>query len=360
MQRIGFYISSLGSGGAERVCCSLSGMLSNRNEYCYVSTSVGRDSDFYSLEKSVHREELNFYYGSSMLRKALEVFVKLVKTQASIRRNKPDVIVAMCSSEIIKQVLVKKIFLNKYKIISCEHNNYYAVKGLKRKLRDWAMKNSDFSIVLTEKDYFEYRQKGIFTEVIPNPNHLQIIKDAKSLSDSEVLNIVMIGRLTKQKGYDHLLKIAKLIKRHSVRKMKIRIYGEGALEEHIRTQILSQGLSEVVELCGVTHNVLDVYQAADLYIMTSNYEGLPMTLIEASSQGIPCICFDCDTGPRQILKGANNSLVPCFDYEMFFKKLQEVTTNKALYREMSSESLHSAKYFEPGEILNKWEEILER
>ena len=86
------------------------------------------------------------------------------------------------------------------------------------------MKNSDFSIVLTEKDRSEYRRKGISTEVIPNPNHLKIVKYPKSLSDSEVLNIVMIGRLTKQKGYDHLLKIAKLIKNHSVRKMKIRIY----------------------------------------------------------------------------------------------------------------------------------------
>lgn len=68
-------------------------------------------------------------------------------------------------------------------------------------------------------------------------------------------------------------------------------------------------LTERVELAGVTNNVKDVLLNSDLFVMTSNYEGMPNALIEAMATGLPCISTDCPTGPSDLISNRLNGLL---------------------------------------------------
>lgn len=89
------------------------------------------------------------------------------------------------------------------------------------------------------------------------------------------------------------------------------IYGDGPLREELQKKITNDNLNGIVTLQGRTNNAQKVLNAADVFIMTSNYEGMPNALLEAMAVGLPCISTDCPTGPAEIIdNGINGILVP--------------------------------------------------
>ena len=79
------------------------------------------------------------------------------------------------------------------------------------------------------------------------------------------------------------------------------IYGEGSLREQLQNQIDTLGLTDSVKLCGRTNDIVATLVEHDLFIMASNYEGMPNSLMEAMGVGLPCISTDCPTGPKELI-----------------------------------------------------------
>jgi glycosyltransferase involved in cell wall biosynthesis len=135
--------------------------------------------------------------------------------------------------------------------------------------------------------------------------------------------IVAMGRLTRQKGYDVLLKaFAELCRQ---RAGKLLILGEGPLRPQLQTQIQELELQDKVRLAGFKANPYPYLTQADLFVLSSRFEGSPNALKEALALGTPVVATDCNSGPRQILQnGYYGPLVPVDDSPSLARAMQEV------------------------------------
>jgi glycosyltransferase involved in cell wall biosynthesis len=123
------------------------------------------------------------------------------------------------------------------------------------------------------------------------------------------ISIVAAGRLHPQKGFDILLQAVAQSRLRS--RCKVAIYGDGPERSHLERQRDALGLAETVELPGFTSNLRDRFRDADVFVLSSRYEGFGNVLAEALAAGCLCISFDVPFGPDEILQdGRFGILVP--------------------------------------------------
>lgn len=167
--------------------------------------------------------------------------------------------------------------------------------------------------------------------------------------------IVTCGRLTEQKNHRLLIDaFAEVQKIHPYATLKI--YGEGALREKLQNQIESLNLNEKVFLMGATNDVAKVLQTADLFVLSSDYEGMPNALMEAMAAGVPCISTDCPCGgPRELFGNlCAEDLVRCNEP----KQLAQTMEKKLEQNDQSCMQRKRAEQFRPEKINYEWKKYI--
>ena len=198
-------------------------------------------------------------------------------------------------------------------------------KGPRAKLDSLWFRNADAVVVQTSRQKEHAKNAGWKNmTVIANP-----VSDAAlalNAHDYErpCRKIVMAGRLAEQKNYPMALKaMQKVLEKYP--DAQLEIFGKGNQEEKLNVLIRELGLENNVQLMGWTENTLGEYACSDLYVMTSNFEGMPNALMEAMAAGLPCVSTDCDTGPEDlIVHGENGYLVSVNDDEALARQLIEI------------------------------------
>lgn len=172
-----------------------------------------------------------------------------------------------------------------------------------RKKQEKAIKKLDALVVLTKADadhWKEIKQKFI----IPNP----ITLEPNGYSTCTGNKIISVGRLTEQKGYDLLINAWKAIAfKHP--DWIINIYGEGEFHDKLQQQICDSHLEKQIILCKPVTNISEKYIESSFYVMSSRFEGFGLVLTEAMCCGLPCISFDCPSGPSEIIKNKEDGLL---------------------------------------------------
>lgn len=120
------------------------------------------------------------------------------------------------------------------------------------------------------------------------------------LKDKTVATLVAAGRLAPQKGFDLLIDAMKTV--NETLPCRLIIFGEGELREVFEQQIIKLGLSEQILLPGYVNEPLNEMAAADLFVLSSRFEGSPNALVEAMSTGVRVLATNCPHGPDEILK----------------------------------------------------------
>ena len=141
--------------------------------------------------------------------------------------------------------------------------------------------------------------------------------------------IVAIGRLTEQKNFSLLIKsFAKLVENY---KANLVILGEGPLRPDIETLINRLNVQELVSLPGVVANPYNYLKNADLFVLSSNYEGLPTVLVEALACGCPVVSTDCPSGPKEILdNGKYGVLVQTGNIDQLAAAMMQTLSSKPI------------------------------
>ncbi len=162
------------------------------------------------------------------------------------------------------------------------------------------------AVVTLTRDEARHWTTAHHVEVIPNFTNLQPVAPC----DYRSRRVVAVGRLCEQKGFDLLIEAWKSVEeRHP--DWRLDIYGEGAQHNALQRQIADHGLTSVITLHPFTHDVASAYATAAFYVMSSRYEGFGLVLIEAMRCGLPCVSFDCPSGPSEIIThGRDGLLVP--------------------------------------------------
>ncbi len=164
--------------------------------------------------------------------------------------------------------------------------------------------------------------KVIFNPVI-TPDLFEMAKEAeKSVLKPDFPMIIGVGRLNRQKDFATLLRAFRIVLQHC--KARLVILGEGEERESLEALIEDLNLTENAKLYGFADNPYAIMAKADVFVLSSIYEGLPTVLIEALALGIPVVSTDCKSGPREIIARAKSGrLVRVGDIEGMAKAIKE-------------------------------------
>ena len=229
-----------------------------------------------------------------------------------------------------------------------------------KQARLYGTRKCDCNIVLTKAALKWYKENAKYKNImqIYNPIDPSLSQIPHKNYSTNSHKIISVGRLSYQKNFNRLLDIANNVLRiHSGWTWDI--FGEGEERESLEKRIVELGLQEKVFLRGQVEDLYTHYNEYAFYVMTSRYEGFPMVLLEAASNGLPMLSFDIDTGPNEIIEdGINGFLInPASDYDME-SAINKLIEDDDLRRYMSHKSLITAEKFSIESILEQWISLL--
>jgi glycosyltransferase involved in cell wall biosynthesis len=167
-----------------------------------------------------------------------------------------------------------------------------------------------------------------------------------------------MGKFHHQKGFDLLLKAFARLK-DQYPNWTLTILGDGPLRKSIESLRDELGLVGRVLLPGVVRNSHQVLQQADIFVMSSRWEGWSMALMEALSCGLPVIATDCRCGPREMIQDrANGVLVPTEDTEALADTMARLMSDESERKHLASRAAEINEQFGVDRIIGMWEDLL--
>jgi len=216
------------------------------------------------------------------------------------------------------------------------------------------IRRSDLLIALTERDADYWRRQRVpHVKVIPNPStyyndELQIVGKAKR-------RIIGVGRLYFQKRFDRLIDAFSLIAAHYP-EWSVDIYGEGSLQDELQARIDRLGLTGRIRLMSVTHDIISEYQRSEFFVMSSDFEGFGLVIIEAMSCGIPVVSTDCPFGPSEIIEDGSTGLLAKMDAEDLAAKMEWMITHEVERQQMGLAAHQAAARYSQDRVMPQWEQ----
>ena len=194
----------------------------------------------------------------------------------------------------------------------------------------------------------EYTGKRVNT--IFNAVSLDKFKDysrVRILNNTNIINIAMVGALHPQKNYLNMFKALSLLDNSIKEQISVSIAGEGKKEykDELLSYIKKYNLQNIVHFIGVTSNIPQFLYDADLFIMSSDWEGLPIALTEAAISGLPCIVTDAGGCSEIIDRSKNGVVVDISDSQGLANELLKVVNNKSLIEQWSKNAIDNAEQY---------------
>jgi glycosyltransferase involved in cell wall biosynthesis len=221
--------------------------------------------------------------------------------------------------------------------------------------------HADHVVAVSEELKRESISFGIPKEkitVIHNPLDLQAIDQLKRVEiESHKPFILFVGRLCKQKNLPLLFHAFHLIKdRWDV---NLLILGRGEEEIPLRTLVKTLGIEKRVLFQGYAFNPYPYMRQAQLFALSSNYEGFPCVLLEAMACGTPIISTNCPHGPNEIIRdGVNGFLVSMGDPRKLAEAIQKILADKTLKKKFVEQGHKDIQSYELNAIVRKYETLI--
>ena len=367
-RRILFLVSSMNSGGAERVAANLANAWVERgDEVTLVVTYSRRGGCFYSLSEDVELRYLADLAGYSSRQNPLRQIKRLLALRRLIKATQPDVVLSFLPNVNISALAAS--FFSGYSVIVSEHTYppMASVSWFYQFLRRWTYPYAARVVMLTSEglDWLKDKIPRARGAVIPNPvpYPLPVFEPSlvpESLVTADRKLLLAVGRMNEGKQFDRLIEAFSMhAERHQ--DWDLVILGEGSLREVLELQIQASGLNTRVHLPGQVGNVGDWYQRADLYVMSSRYEGFPNTLAEAMAYSCAAVSYDCDTGPRDIIRhGVDGLLVnPVGDVSALASALDQLMWDDEAREHMGRRAIEIRERYSLESILTMWDKLFD-
>lgn len=347
-----------GAGGLERVLSIKTSYLAEHYGYdIYIlSLNEGHEPQFYEFSPKIKVRSIPVSGDPIQYFKAYKKGVQRIVDEVQ-----PDVI-AVCDDGL-KGLFIPILVKTKAKFIYERHvskliearADHGFLKSLTTKGKWIVMERlgQNFSkfIVLTEGNKQEWKSlKNL--EVIPNP--LSFYPEESSSLDEK--KVICVGKISYQKGQDLLIRAWEEVWRKHP-DWKLELYGY-ANENFLATDILQH---KNIYHFPPEKNIMAKYLTSSIYVMTSRFEGFGMVLIEAMACGVPCVSFDCNYGPSDIIKNNEDGLLVMKENSKDLSyKLMLLIENQELRNEYGKKAKINVLRFEQNVIAKKWDELFKR
>jgi len=382
MKEIAFLVPSIYTyGGQQRVVSVIINELNLRNCHITVYTSDERVNNIYSISEAIsikyfnhrqYRKELPIKiiryidkkYDLSSINGVIELcyYDKAAKRLLSeLGRNNYDIVIAVGGyMTILLGMVAEKTVNKKTRFVAWEHNTYEAYfetpnKYLWKRKGEFGkyVKNIDNIIVLNEDIKSKYDTCfGVNCDVIPNPR--SFVSESKSLCENKIF--VACGRFVDAKGFDMLLEAFKLFTKHNS-DWKLMLIGDGVLSGILNDIVKNACLEDRVIFTGFVDDVKEKMLEGSVFLLSSRWEGFPMSVVEAYEVGLPAISFDI-SGMQPLSKNNECILVQCYNVKDYAEAMINLAENNELRKKMSQNAMSTAKMLSVDNIGKKWNQIL--
>lgn len=306
-------------GGAERVIVQLANYFVAHEKACTIVT-VNDDEVFYQLDPRIKRIPI----GKKRDKKLPDKWNRYREVRRIVKREQPELVLSL-PEEIGIYVLLALLGTGIPVYVS-ERNNPWVMPDVKatrilRRLMYPFAKGIIFQTEMAKSFFPKYIQKkGI---VLPNP--VDDSRIPQPYTGKREAWIAAVGRLEPQKNFPLLLHAFQRFSEHHP-EYRLVIFGEGSQRAALNAAIAELGLDGKVELPGRDLKVLEKIQKASMFVLSSDYEGMPNVLLEAMCMGMPVISTDCPSGgPRELIEdGVNGLLVPVGDVEAMCQAMEKM------------------------------------
>lgn len=356
--KIAIVTYSLSNGGAEKSAANLSVLFTKMGHKVHIISVLNKIDYNYEgilINLGILKDINHFFTGKI---KRFTVFRKLIK------KEKFDVIIDnRCKSNFIKEYIIRKLLYSNTKIVNIIHsfnlnnylfrNKFLSMILFSKSFKLIAVSNEIRNLVLTKYDF-----KNV--EYIPNfyPEYLLDNNDKDCFLNLPKKYILFFGRIC-----DKVKNIRLLLEAYSSSNLidhsiKLIILGDGPDVQELKKIVIEKEIDKEVIFISYTPNPNKIIRNALFTVLTSRYEGFPMSIIESLSLNTPVVSVDCKSGPKEIVKHKfNGLLVQNNNPKELANAFDMLINDQILIRRLKQNAKISIENFSEKNVSKKWENI---
>ena len=353
MKKIMFYINAIHHGGAERVLCNLATKFSECGYQCILVTSFRAEWE-YSYGNKVKRISLFEHNIKGFVSRNLSLVRALREV---IKKESPDIVISFMAEPNYRSI-ISCLGLKTKTLISVRNDPDREYPNKIFKILAKTLYLFADGIVFQTAD-----AQAWFSKRIRNKSriiHNQIEDSFFNVKPSGMRrDIVSVGRLVEQKNHALLIKafaqICEEIDDNLI------IYGEGEKGTELESLAANLGISHRVKLPGAVVDVPNAIKNAKIFVLSSDFEGMPNALLEAMALGLPCISTDCPCGgPKYLFDNEKNGiLTKVGDAGDLVNKLLYLINDEACRNVLGKNALIAASRFSPSAVFDEWKKYVD-
>jgi len=359
------------AGGQERTIIDKANWLVEKGHEVLLVTFENDGGVAYSLQKKVRHVDLvcpyfRIYRFPFVCRFYAALKIKRLfrhKMKETLNAFQPDVVVVTIPlteffcHDLLNVIGNIPIVVESH--LACGHEAI--TRGITEKLIDFfippmdAIRKSDLLVALTEGDACLWRKYHHKVCVIPNP--LTCYPEDSPHIEQAKGRIICVGRLSPQKRFDRLINAFAMIA-EKYPNWCVDIFGEGQGHGQLELKqlITERSLERRVRICSPVRDIYSEYRHSDFLVLSSDFEGFGLVIIEAMACGIPVVATDCPFGPSEIVDDGKSGLLAKMDVKDLAEKMEWMITHDKERKLMGLNAHQAAAYYRKEIIMPQWEE----
>lgn len=349
MKTLLFIAPHIGYGGAEKNFIGIANYVANHGFNVFLLTEEGA-KNVRPIDEKIKQLTASLDHNAGMLKKYYQA-IKVIKK--SIKISHADMVVSFV--ELWRSASILATRFSRVKCIVSERVDPYSRSGRFNKIIFAIFSLADGFVFQTEQAqrFFPTRvqKKSV---IIPNPVFPEdCLQEYTGVKKNVIVNIARLD--VKQKRQDIIIQAFYIISK-KYPDYHLLLYGDGADKDIIEKKIAELGLTEKVELKGVTSNVYQSLGEAQVMILASDYEGIPNAIIESMCVGVPVVSTKCSPGGAEFLinHGENGLLVERGDYQGIADCVDKLLSSSELRNSIKKQGLMIKERLSYDKVLSKW------
>lgn len=373
MKKVTFLLLHLNYGGLEKQVTTLANELSKSYDVeLVVLYDLLNGKSFYELNDNINVKFV-LSYGPIRIKELKEMLkkFKIIKFFKSLAKDIKLIFTKYCGvKKIVNNLKTDAVISSRIEFskqikrrdvltISQEHS-YIETPGYIKKVKK-SFKNIKYLVVMTDKARENYKKwlngNNTYTEVIKISNAVNSTNKKATLDSNQIISV---GRLEDVKDFETLIRVFSMCLGKN-NDLRLEIVGDGSKKEELINLCKNLNILNYVHFTGK----LDSQQVeiemlkSSLFVLTSKSESFSLVLVEASALGIPCISFDIDVGPREIITDSENGfIIKDRNEELMKDKILEVMDNSDIRNKIGNNAKINAERYYIENVVNEWKKIL--